>query len=39
MVLPAWLLVVRKVLGKITDVLIKGRQAGLYDVKKGPGPF
>ena len=26
----------RKVLGKLTDLLIKGRQAGLWD--KGQGP-
>lgn len=28
---------VRKLLGKLTDVLIKGRQAGLWSEKKGPG--
>lgn len=27
---------IRKVLGKLTDLLIKGRQAGLWD--KGQGP-
>jgi hypothetical protein len=25
-----------KVLGKLTDVLIKGRQAGLFNEKQGP---
>lgn len=32
-----WLTAIRKFLGAITDVLIKGRQAGLYDEKNGPG--
>ena len=27
---------VRKILGKLTDLLIKGRQAGLWDKKNGP---
>jgi len=27
---------VRKVLGKLTDLLIKGRQAGLWDRKNTP---
>lgn len=31
-----WLSKVLKVLGKLTDVLVKGRQAGLWD--KGHGP-
>lgn len=26
----------RKILGKVTDLLLKGRQAGLWN--KGPGP-
>lgn len=29
---------VRAVLGKLTDLLIKGRQAGLWDEKNGPNP-
>lgn len=31
-------LVLRKILGAITDVLIKGREAGLYDQKTNPRP-
>lgn len=31
--------VARKILGKITDVLLIGRNAGLWDKSKGPGPF
>jgi len=27
---------IRLILGKITDVLIKGRAAGLWDKKQGP---
>ena len=27
---------IRKVLGKLTDLLLKGREAGLYDKKHGP---
>lgn len=32
-----WWTVVRKFLGTLTDVLTKGRQAGLWDKKNGPG--
>ena len=28
---------VRKIIGKLTDVLLKGREAGLWDKGKGPG--
>ena len=28
---------IRKLIGKLTDLLIKGRQAGLWDEKPGPG--
>lgn len=31
-----WLLKLRKILGALTDALIKGRQAGLWDRKNGP---
>jgi len=33
-----WLLKVRKILGAITDALIKGRKAGLWDRRNGPPP-
>ena len=36
MTLPTWLLAIRKALGKLTDVLLIGRQGGLWD--KTPGP-
>lgn len=29
----------RKILGALTDVLIKGRQAGLYDEATNPRPW
>lgn len=35
MTLPPWLLVVRKVLGTLTDILDRGRAAGLYAQAKG----
>ena len=37
MSLPNWLGVVRKVLGKITDILTAGRAAGLWSEKQGIG--
>lgn len=34
-----WLTTLRKILGALTDLLLKGRQAGLYDQQNGPnGP-
>ena len=33
----SWLQKVLKVLGKVTDVLIRGRQAGLWTEKQTPG--
>ena len=34
-----FLLWARKILGKLTDVLIKGREAGLYDQDINPRPW
>jgi hypothetical protein len=36
MILPHWLLGLRKIMGKIADVVIAGRNLGLYDERKGP---
>lgn len=33
--MPKWLGTVRKVLGKLTDLLLKGRAAGLWNKKPG----
>lgn len=33
--MPKWLIVARKVLGAITDVLTAGRSAGLWSEKQG----
>ena len=32
----AWILKLRKIMSKIADVVIAGRNAGLYDKKNGP---
>lgn len=34
--MPIWLLKLRKIIGKITDALVAGRAAGLWDKKSGP---
>jgi hypothetical protein len=34
--IPPWLLAIRKALGKLTDLLILGRQGGLWNQGKGP---
>lgn len=34
--MPIWLLKLRKIIGKITDALVAGRAAGLWDKKDGP---
>jgi hypothetical protein len=34
--MPLWLLKIRTVIGKIADVLIAGRAAGLWSKDKGP---
>lgn len=36
MTIPNWLLAARKILGKIADVMIAGRNLGLWDKGKGP---
>ena len=33
--MPPWLLAIRRILGKITDVLVAGRGAGLWQKKPG----
>lgn len=34
--MPTWLLKIRAILTKITDALVAGRAAGLWDKTKGP---
>lgn len=34
--MPSWLTKALKIVGKITDVLVRGRAAGLWDKKAGP---
>ena len=34
--MPAWLLKLRSIIGKITDALVAGRAAGLWNKKPGP---
>ena len=34
--MPVWLLKLRSIIGKITDALVAGRAAGLWNKGKGP---